>query len=222
MVYLIVLDMVYAIGKLFIPPLYNLWVGKINGLKNVPRDKSFIIAVNHSSYYETLLPYTILTPLLNKQIHALVNSRYYCNPLLELFLAWGKSLPVFVGKDYDEKKNLQSIDKASNFLKKGDLIQIFPEGTRSYDGRLKKGYTGVAKLAMMAKVPVLPMGVIGSNNVLPKGKIFPRFVKCDVKFGNLMSFERYYNKKIGDKILEKITREIMKEIAKLINQEYNY
>ena len=214
--------MVYTIGKLFIPPLYNLWVRDIYGLKNIPRDIPFIIAANHSSYYETLLPYTILIPILNKQIHALVNNRYWDNIITKIIIEWSKSIPVFVGKDYDANKNNESIEKATIYLKKGDLIQIFPEGTRSFDGILKKGHNGVAKLALKAKVPVVPMGIIGSCKILPKGKIFPRFTRCDVKFGKPISFEKYYNKKINNKTLDDVTRQIMKKIAKLICQEYNY
>ena len=74
----------------------------------------------------------------------------------------------------------------------------------------------------MAKVPVLPCGIINANNVLPKGKLFPRFARCEVKIGKLMYFDKYYNKKPSKKILEEITRSIMKEIAKLIGQKYNY
>lgn len=214
--------MVYPIGKLIIPPIYNLWLRKVDGLENIPTDKPFIIAANHSSYYETLLPYTILIPKLDKQIHALVNSRYWNNPIIKISLDWGKCIPVFLGKDYDAKKNNEAVEIATDYLKKGELIQIFPEGTRSYDGKIKKGHTGVAKLALKAKVPVVPMGITGSRKILPKGKFFPRFVRCDVKFAKPVSFEKYYNKRMNDKVLEQVTRRIMKEIGNIIGQKYNY
>ena len=214
--------MVYPIGKLIIPPIYNLWLRKVDGLENIPKDRPFIIAANHSSYYETLLPHTILIPRLNKQIRALVNSRYWNNIITKIILNWGECIQVFVGNDYDAKKNNEAIQKSAIYLKKGDLIQIFPEGTRSYDGKLKKGHNGIARLALKAKAPVLPMGIIGTHKILPKGKIFPRFKRCDVKFGKLLNFEKYYNKKIDEKLLQQITREVMEEIARLIGQEYNY
>ena len=108
------------------------------------------------------------------------------------------------------------------YLKKNEITMIFPEGTRSYDGKLKKAYTGVAKITLKSKAPVLPVGIIDSYKVLPRGKILPRFKRCEVKIGKLMNFEKYYKKKINEKILENITRDIMKQIAKLINQKYNY
>ena len=99
---------------------------------------------------------------------------------------------------------------------------IFPEGTRSHDGKLKKAYTGIAKLTLSAKVSVLPVGIIDANKVLPKGKIFLRLKRCEVKIGKLMYFDKYYNKKPNKKIIEETTRSIMKEIAELIGQKYNY
>ena len=99
---------------------------------------------------------------------------------------------------------------------------IFPEGKRSPDGKLQKAYNGSAKLALKAKVPVLPVGIIDSHEVLPKGKILPRLKRCEVKIGKLMYFYKYYNKKPNEKIYLQITRKIMKEIAKLIGQKYNY
>ena len=99
---------------------------------------------------------------------------------------------------------------------------IFPEGKRGDGRRLQKAYTGVAKLALLSKAPILPIGVIGSDKVLPKGKSLPRFVRCEVNIGKPMYLHQYYNKKINEKALQEVTRSIMKEIAKLIGQEYDY
>lgn len=215
--------MVYPIGKVVIPPFYKLWLKKFEGLDNVPKDRAFIIAANHSSYYDALLLPLIIIPKIDKKIHALVNSIYWKNPVTRWFIEWGESIPVHIGKDKDSKeKNKKAFKKTLDYLKHNGIVQIFPEGTRSYDGRLKKAYTGVAKLALEAKVPVLPVGIIGANKVLPKGKMLPRFKRCEVKIGKLMSFEKYYNRKTNKKTLEEITRQVMKEIARLIGQKYHY
>lgn len=214
--------MVYPIGKLIIPPIYKLWLRKVEGLENVPRDKPFIIAANHTSLYDGILLYCILLPKINKNIHALVNSTYWDTFMTRVIVEWGKDIPVFVGDERNLKKNKKSFEKAVNYLKKGEVIEIFPEGTRSKDGKLRKAYTGVARLALTAKAPVLPVGIIGSNKVMPKGASFPRFARCDVKIGRLVHFDEYYNKKPSEKIYRQATTKIMKEIAKLINQEYNY
>lgn len=215
--------MAYTIAKLWFLPLYNLWLRKITGKENIPRDKPFIIAANHSSYYDTVLPYSTIIPITNRQIHALVNSRYWDNLFFSFIINFGKCIPVYVEKDIkSEKKNKESMDKALEFLKQGHLIQIFPEGTRSSDAKLKKAYTGIAKLALRAKVPVLPFGIIDSNQVWPKGKSFMRFKRAEVKIGKPLYFQKYYGKENDKKTLEKVTREIMKSIAKLIGQEYKY
>lgn len=215
--------MVYPIIMAVLPPVYNLWIRKISGLEHIPRNESFIIAANHSSYYDTLLPYTILIPFLNKQIHALVNSIYWDNLFFRIIIEHGKCIPVYVEKNMKSKKSNEiSLKKAANYLKQGDIIQMFPEGKRSYDGSLGKAYTGIAKLAIMTKSKVVPFGIIGSDKVFPKGNFFPRFKKCEIKIGKPLKFEDYYNKQVNKNTLEQITRKIMKEIAKLTGKKYNY
>ena len=213
--------MVYPIAKIIIPAVYNLWLRKVEGIGNIPKDKPFIVAANHASYYDDLLLHFIIIPKINKKVHAFVNSTYWKIPIVKNILDYGECIPVFVKKEVDAKKrNEQSFKTASDYLKKGDIVQIFPEGMRSRDGILNKAYNGVGRLVIKANMPVLPVGIIGSNSVLPKGKNFPRFRRCDVKIGELMFFE---NKKGDEEILSlKITMQIMKEIAKLIGQEYNY
>ncbi len=215
--------MVYPIEKLIIPPIYKLWLGKVNGLDNVPKDKPFIIAANHTSYYDVLLLPILMVPHTNKKIHAFVNSSYWKPFLTRIFLDYWEQIPVFFKKEKNsEGKNQIAFKKALNYLKNGELIMIFPEGTRSTDGKLKKAYTGVARLALQSKVPVLPVGIINSHKVLPKGRILPRFAKCDVKIGKPLVFEKHYNKNIKDKLLRAITRDVMKQTAKLIGQKYKY
>lgn len=215
--------MVYPISRLIISPVYRLWLGKTEGTANIPKDKPFIIAANHSSYYDTLLVPIIIIPNANKKLHAWVDSTYWDNSFTKFFLNMWEGIPVYIERQKNAKeKNKQAFKKAVSYLKKGDLIMIFPEGKRNADGKLSKGYTGIAKLALESKVPVLPIGIIGANKVLPKGKSLPRLVRCEVKIGKPMYLPQYYNKKINEKSLQEVTKRIMKEIAKLIGQEYDY
>lgn len=215
--------MVYPIGKLIIIPIYKLWLRKVQGLENIPKDKPFIIAANHASYYDAALLHCIIIPKINKIIRALVDSAYWNNVVNKTVLNWGECIPVFVENEPGAKnKNKKSIEEAIKYLKNRGIVQIFPEGTRSKDGKLKKAYNGVAKLALKTKVSVLPVGIIDSHKVLPKGKIFPRFKRCEVKIGKPIHFENYYDKKFDNKTLEEVTRRIMKQIGKLIGQKYPY
>ena len=215
--------MAYPISKLIVPPMYKMWLKKIQGLDNIPKDKPFIIAANHSSYFDIFIPPILIVPKLNKKLHALVNSYYWKPFLTRIFLNMWEAIPVFVGKEKNSKeKNKLAFEKALKYLKNNELIMIFPEGTRSHDGKLRKAYTGIARLALNAKVPVLPFGIIDANKVLPIGKTLPRFVRCGVRIGKPLYFGKYYNRKPNNKIFEEITRSIMKQIATLIGQKYIY
>ena len=210
--------MVYPISKLIIPPIYRLWIRKIEGVSNIPNDKAFIVAVNHSSYFDDFLLPIIIVPKINKKMHAWVNAYYWKNPFSKFFLdLWG-GIPMYVAKEENaQEKNKDSINLTITYLKGKEPVMIFPEGTRN-DGKLKEGFTGIARLALAAKVPVLPCGLIETGKVWPKGRMLPGFARCEVRIGNLMQF----NQKPNKKSYEEVTRKIMKEIARLINQKYNY
>lgn len=215
--------MVYTIEKMILLPLYKMWLRNVEGVRNIPKDKIFIIAVNHSSYFDIFLPPILVAPKAGKKIRAWVNSYYWKPFIAGFFLDLWEAIPVFVEKEKDsKKKNKISFNKTVKCLKNNELVMIFPEGTRSPDGKLKKAYTGIARLALKTKVPVLPIGLIGFHKALPRGKIFPRFKRCEVKIGKPITFEKYYSKNPNKKIFEEVTRIIMKEIAKLIGQKYNY
>ncbi|MBI2102145.1 1-acyl-sn-glycerol-3-phosphate acyltransferase [Candidatus Woesearchaeota archaeon] len=214
------MDMAYPIARYIITPIYRLWIRKIGGLQNIPKGKPFIIAANHTSYFDALLLPSIIGPRVNKSVHALANSFYWKPLLTRFFLNLWEALPVYVGNEKGAKrKNQQSLEMALKYIQKNELLMVFPEGTRSPDGKLKKAYTGIARLALNSKAPVLPCGIIGSNRVLPKGASFPRFARCEVKIGKLMYFN---HKSKNEKTYERVTIKIMKEIAKLINQKYSY
>lgn len=214
--------MAYPIGKLIIPPICKLWLGKVEGMENMPYDKPFIVAANHSSYFDVLIVPSILVPKLDKRMHALVNSYYWSNPFTKFFLNLWQCIPVYVQNEKDAKqKNEIALEKALNYIKQGHILMIFPEGRRS-GGKLLRGHTGIARLALKAGIPVVPCGIIGADKVLPKGKAFPRFARCEVKIGKPIYFGKHYSKKPNQKILEEATRSVMKEIAKLVGQEYSY
>src|SRR3989338_7637166 len=167
--------MAYLIEKRIIPPICRLWISKIEGTGNIPKQGAFIIAANHASYFDIFLPACVVVPEINIRMHAWVNGKYWENPLNGAILNHWQCMPVFAGKDKKSKeKNKAAFENALNYLKKNEIMMVFPEGHRSPDGKLQKAYTGTARLALKAKVPVLPMVILGSDKVLPRGKIFPR------------------------------------------------
>lgn len=210
--------MPYPIAKVIIRALYRPWIGKVGGLENIPGDGPFIIAANHSSYFDAFLLPILIVQKIDRRMHAWINAYYWKNPIIRFFLDFWGGIPMHVAKEENSKeKNKASFRLTINYLRNNEPVMIFPEGTRN-NGKLKKAYNGIARLALISKVPVLPCGIIGANKVLPKGKMLPRFARCEVKIGKPMHFSQ----KPSEKSYEEVTRKIMKEIAKLVNQKYNY
>ena len=113
-----------------------------------------------------------------------------------------------------------ALSSARRILEEGDLFGIYPEGTRSHDGRLYRGKTGVARLALETGVPVIPVAVVGTNVVAPPGKKFGRMTRPLVRFGKPLDFSRYEGMENDRYILRSVTDEIMYEIMRLSGQEY--
>ena len=113
-----------------------------------------------------------------------------------------------------------ALTAAKRVLAEGELFGIYPEGTRSHDGRLYRGKTGVARLALETGVPVIPIAVVGTDVVAPPGKKFGSITRPVVRFGKPLDFERYDGLESDRYILRSVTDEIMYEIMRLSGQEY--
>ena len=113
-----------------------------------------------------------------------------------------------------------ALTSAKGILAKGEIFGIYPEGTRSHDGRLYRGKTGVARLALETGVPVVPVAVVGTDVVAPPGKTFGTFTRPGVRFGRPLDFSRYEGLENDRYILRAVTDEIMYEIMQLSGQEY--
>ena len=209
--------MVYPIGKRIVPFVIKLWIKEIKGLENVPKHGPFIIAANHASYMDHFIIMSTLIPHLNKKIHHLAKKEHFDNILKKAWHTYVGAVPL--DRQSGGKETLRWAIKA---LKEGKIIAIHPEGTRSLNGKLQKAKTGVARLALMSKVPVLPIGLIGTFEILPKGKYIPKARKAAMNIGKPMKFGRYYIKKINKKVLREVTTKIMKEIGRLSKQKYNF
>jgi len=213
--------MVYPIGKLVIPPIVELWIRKVYGLENIPRDKPFIIAANHSSFLDDFTLVSIVIKYINKKVHMYCNDRFYKNKPLGAFLNWAGCIPISI-QTKNKETNKEAFKLAIRYLGKGEPVGIFPEGGRSLDGKLKEAKTGIAKLALVSKIPVLPIGIIGSFKVFPKGAKFPKLKRFDIKVGKLIYLDKYFGKEDNKKVLKEVITLIMKDIADLTDMEYKY
>lgn len=188
------------------------------GADNVPESGPAILASNHLSYADWLfMPLTI-----PRRVTFVAKAEYFNTPGIKgwfqrKFFAGSGQVPIDRSGATAAEGALSS---AKRILSEGELFGIYPEGTRSHDGRLYRGKTGVARLALETGVPVIPVAVLGTDVVAPPGKKFGHFTRPRVRFGRPLDFSRYQGMENDRFILRSITDEIMYEIMKLSGQEY--
>jgi 1-acyl-sn-glycerol-3-phosphate acyltransferase len=200
------------------PPIRRIFQPIEEGIENVPVSGPAIIASNHLSFADWLF-----MPLaLDRRVTFVAKSDYFTGVGLKgwvqrRFFAGTGQVPI------DRSGGLASesaMRAGLKVLQRGELFGIYPEGTRSHDGRLYKGRTGVARLALLAGVPVIPSAIIGTDLIAPPGKIVTRIVSPTVRFGTPLNFSRYSGMSEDRFVLRSITDEIMYAIMELSGQEY--
>ncbi|MBI2138963.1 1-acyl-sn-glycerol-3-phosphate acyltransferase [Candidatus Woesearchaeota archaeon] len=209
--------MVHGIAKRVVHLLLSPWRGKVTGVEHIPQDGNFIIAANHDSYLDHFIISTLFLRILDKPIHFLAKKELFDTRLKKKFHEWADAIPI--DRQSGGKEGLQRAEQA---LRQGKIIAIHPEGTRSLTGKLQQGKTGIARLALATGVPVLPVGIVGSFEVLPKGKTFPRAGKIELHIGNPILFQGQEGMQNNKKAIRDATTHIMKAIAKLTGEEYNH
>lgn len=209
--------MVYLELRITLVPLTKLWIKKVNGLENVPKKDGFIVAANHSSYMDHMVIGSTIISHLDKKMHWLAKKEHFETFFQRLWHVYIGGIPL--DRQSGGKEALRFAVKA---LKKKKIIVIYPEGTRTLTGKIQEARTGVARLALLSKSPVLPIGLIGTFYILPKGKYVPRFKRATMNIGKPMYFDKYYKRPITKRLLREVTTKIMKEIARLSNQKYGF
>lgn len=180
------------------------------GLENIPDDGPAILASNHTSS----LDHYLLPAVVKRQITFIAKKELFENKVLGFLLKkWGQ-IPINRGAGDNS-----AIDSALAILKKGELFGIYPEGTRTRDGKLHKGHIGVARIAVESGAPVIPVAMIGLYDILPRGKVLPKFQKARIKIGKPMDFSKYDTETTDRATFEKMTDQIMQEIGKLAGQK---
>ncbi len=195
--------------------LFRPWV---EGLENLPRTGPAILASNHLSFSDSIF----LPAVAPRRITFLAKAEYFTGRglkgrLTKAFFAGVGQVPI---DRSGGRASEAAIDKAKEILGKGDLLGIYPEGTRSPDGRLYRGKTGIARMALEAGVPVIPVAMINTFDIQPPGKLLPRIMRVGIRIGEPLDFSRYEGLE-GDRfVLRSITDEIMYELMQLSEQEY--
>lgn len=212
--------MTYFILKTFIlgPLLRLMFRPWVRGVENVPAQGAAILASNHLSFSDSIfLPLQCPRPVV-----FLAKSEYFTGKGIKgwlvksFFLATGQ-LPI---DRSGGKASEAALNTGLGVLEQGQLLGIYPEGTRSPDGRLFRGRTGIARMVLEAKVPVIPVAMIDTEKVQPIGKRLPRIRRVGIVYGKPLDFSRFDGME-GDRIvLRAVTDEIMYELMKISGQEY--
>lgn len=190
----------------------------VEGRDNVPDEGPAIIASNHLSFSDS-----IFMPLMVKRkVTFVAKAEYFTGRglkgfLVRMFFVGTGTIPV----DRSGGRAAQAaIDTGLRVLREGNLFGIYPEGTRSPDGRLYRGKTGVARLALESGAPVVPVVMLNADEIQPPGKIIPRIRRVRIRFGEPLDFRRYADMS-GDRFVERaVTDEIMYELMELSGREY--
>jgi 1-acyl-sn-glycerol-3-phosphate acyltransferase len=207
--------MYWLLKHIFLGPLLKvLYRPRVKGLENLPKKGPFILAINHLSFVDSLFV-PLLTP---RRVVYLGKADYFDKWYMAWFFKAAGVIPVRrEGGSASEAALLAGI----RALKQGLVVGIYPEGTRSPDGRLYRGKTGVARMALEARVPVVPVAVFGTDKVMPLDSKRPRMgVSVTIQFGKPLSFERFYDRPADRFVLRSVTDEILYEIMMLSGQEY--
>ncbi|WFB06167.1 1-acyl-sn-glycerol-3-phosphate acyltransferase [Streptomyces sp. LX-29] len=212
--------MFYLLLKyVFLGPLLRLvFRPRIEGLEHLPAEGPAIIAGNHLSFSDHFL----MPAIAPRRITFLAKSEYFTGSglkgrLTAAFFRGAGQIPVDRSGGTASQAALRS---GLAVLAKGRLLGIYPEGTRSHDGRLYKGRTGVAAMALAAGAPVVPCAMVGTFEIQPPGRLVPRVRRVTIRFGEPLDFSRYAGMERERAVLRAITDEIMYEILRLSEQEY--
>ena len=203
----------------FMGPLLSL-LGrpKVEGLDYVPNSGAAILASNHLAVADSFY----LPLVVRRRITFLAKAEYFTGTGLKgWFTRWFYTAAGQVPIDRSDADAAQNaLDTAERLLNEGRLLGMYPEGTRSPDGRLYKGKTGLARLALQTGVPVIPVAMIGTDVVNPPGSTMWRFARVQVKFGRPMDFSRFEGL-AGNRFIERaVIDEVMYELMRLSGQEY--
>jgi 1-acyl-sn-glycerol-3-phosphate acyltransferase len=208
--------MLYRLTRLIAMVLFRtLWRPVIEGREHIPPTGPVIVASNHMSFIDS-----IVIPLaVPRQVVFLAKAEYWEGRSLaslprRMFFRAFEAVPV----ERDQQRDAQaSLSLAAEVLARGDAFGIYPEGTRSRDGRLYRGRTGVGWLAMTTGAVVLPVGLIGTDRVQPVGARMPRIHRLRVRFGEPIDPKLYAGRSPGQ-ARRQLTDEVMERIAALSGQ----
>jgi 1-acyl-sn-glycerol-3-phosphate acyltransferase len=192
----------------------------VEGIENIPREGPAILASNHLSFSDSFF----LPAMLDRKVTFIAKAEYFTSPgvkgkLTAAFFKGVGQLPV--DRSGARGAGEAAVQSGLAVLERGELFGIYPEGTRSPDGRLYRGKPGgLARVALASGAPVIPVAMIDTEKIQPPGKVMPKLMRPGIRIGKPMDFSRYRGMENDRYILRSVTDEVMYEIMKLSGQEY--
>jgi 1-acyl-sn-glycerol-3-phosphate acyltransferase len=201
------------------PLLRGLWRPWVEGMENIPTDRPAILASNHLSFCDSFF----MPVMVPRKVTFLAKAEYFTTPGIKgffskMFFAGVGQVPIDRG---DSDASRAALNTGVRVLREGKLLGIYPEGTRSPDGRLYRGKTGVARMSLESGAVVIPCTMVNTDVIQPPGRMFPKLrPRPGVRFGKPLDFSRYEGMS-GDRFVERsMTDEIMYELMLLSGQDY--
>ena len=207
--------MKYVVIGPIVKAIFRPW---IVGRTNVPATGAAILASNHLSFIDSIF----LPLMIDRPVTFLAKSDYFTGRGVKgwatrMFMKASGQLPI---DRAGGKASEASLNTGLQVLGRGDLLGIYPEGTRSPDGKLYRGRTGLARMALEARVPVIPVAMIDTDEVMPIGRKIPRIGRVGMIIGEPLDFSRFQGMEGDRYILRSVTDEIMVALQRLGAQEY--
>ena len=208
----------WVVKAILSPILRTFFRPKVEGLEHIPAEGPAILASNHLSFSDSIF----LPLVVPRRVTFLAKSDYFTARGLKGWLKAGffKGVGQLPVDRSGGRASQAALEAGLKVLGGGDLLGIYPEGTRSPDGRLYRGKTGVARMALEAGVPVIPCAMVNTYEIQPPGQVVPNVMPVVIRIGRPLDFSRYKGMEEDRFVLRSMTDEIMYELMMLSGQEY--
>ena len=209
--------MLYEVAHAVVPPVAKLvWRPHIEGLHNIPESGPVIVASNHLSFADSM----VIPIVVPRKVVFLAKEDYFTGTGVKgaLVRGWFEGIGMVPVDRDDTRSALASLDIALDVLGRGEAFGIYPEGARSRDGRLYRGRTGVAHLALTSGAPVVPVGLVGTERLQPVGATVPRLARVTIRFGTPIDFTGRFDGVPLGRARREATDEVMAAIQALSGQ----
>lgn len=209
--------MFYTALHTAVPPVLRaIWRPTIEGSANVPLDGPVLLASNHLSFVDSVVIPTVAP----RPVVFLAKAEYFTGTGVRGWISrsWFEALGMVPVNRDDTRSALSSLDVALEVLGRGEAFGLYPEGSRSRDGRLYRGRTGVAQLALVSGAPVVPVGLIGTERLQPVGARLPRLARVTVRFGEPIRVQGEYDGMPPGRARRELTDRVMTAVQELTGQ----